>query len=497
MIRATAGAGKTTTLQEVSKLIPKHQRVCFLAFNKAICNELKEKLPRTNVRTVHSLGHSALSTYLTSKDLKISVNNDKQNHLIEALIDEILEEYPSANKYETKSYVRDLLKFSRVNCVDLNDQEQLRAISLKYNLRPARDPRVDERIYLKLRNLHLQIVKQFRTSGLIDFQDQICLPVELELPIEQFDFVCVDEAQDFSTTMLNLVLRARASSGRMLFVGDARQAINGFAGADSDSLDKIVNETKAIELPLSVTFRCPKSHVRLAQRLAPEIEPMEHAHEGTVRVIKYRSLHKWVRLNDLIVCRNKAPLVTTCVDLNRKGISASIVGVDIGKRLIELGKKIFDSSLMNWKPRLERFITDENCRLNKIKNDSQREALLAKLKDETFCISALIEDVETESQPVSMREFRRYIYSKFVKKPHNEVVLSTVHKAKGREANRVFILYPHLMPVEYAATPEAVLGEACVQFVALTRSKRDLIFVEEHLSVTGQLLQDRLAGIGA
>ena len=76
-------------------------------------------------------------------------------------------------------------------------------------------------------------------------------------------------------------------------------------------------------------------------------------------------------------------------------------------------------------------------------------------------------------------------------------MLSTVHRAKGREANRVFILYPHLMPVEYAATPEAVQGEACVQFVALTRSKRDLIFVEDNRSVPEQLLDDRLAGIGA
>lgn len=59
-----------------------------------------------------------------------------------------------------------------------------------------------------------------------------------------------------------------------------------------------------------------------------------------------------------------------------------------------------------------------------------------------------------------------------------------MHGAKGREADRVFVLYPELMPAVYARTPEAAIGEACVQFVALTRAKKDLIFVEEAAAPT-------------
>lgn len=66
----------------------------------------------------------------------------------------------------------------------------------------------------------------------------------------------------------------------------------------------------------------------------------------------------------------------------------------------------------------------------------------------------------------------------FVRGDERTVIFSTVHGANGREANRVFLLYPHLMPAVYAQTPEVVVGPACLQFVALTRSKRDLIFVE-------------------
>lgn len=494
LIRATAGAGKTTTLKEVSKLIPKHLRVCFLAYNKAICEELERKLPSTNILTVHSLGRRALSRYLKSQRLKVKTKKDKQILLVNELVEEVLKEHPSANKYETKNFAKELLRLSRLNCADLADLKQLRHISLKYNLRPADDPRVDQTIFIKLQKLHSEIIKQFEKSGIIDFDDMVCLPAELRLPVEQFDFICVDEAQDFSKASLSLVLKARAPNGRMLFVGDARQAINGFAGAAPDSLDVIVDKTKAIEFPLSVTFRCPKLHVQLAKKIAPEIESQKNAKVGTVRVIKRKTLHKWVRQNNLIICRHKLPLVKTCVELNRRGKPASILGIDIGDRLIQIAKHIFRNSLANWQNRLEKYIEDENQRLNKIQNEAQRNALLIKLNDNTNCVRALIEDVENQSKSVSMRLFEQHIKLTFVEDPNNQIVLSTIHKAKGREADRVFILFPHLMSAEYAATTEAVRGEACVQFVALTRSKRDLFFVERNGSVVQNLLDDMLTG---
>src|SRR5690606_17362222 len=58
------------------------------------------------------------------------------------------------------------------------------------------------------------------------------------------------------------------------------------------------------------------------------------------------------------------------------------------------------------------------------------------------------------------------------------LVLSTIHRAKGQEADRVLLLHPELLPAPYARSLRALRGEACVQFVALTRAKRDLILVE-------------------
>ena len=45
IIQAVAGSGKTTTIIEASKLLPTDKSCIFLAFNKAIANELKTRLP--------------------------------------------------------------------------------------------------------------------------------------------------------------------------------------------------------------------------------------------------------------------------------------------------------------------------------------------------------------------------------------------------------------------------------------------------------------------
>jgi superfamily I DNA/RNA helicase len=59
------------------------------------------------------------------------------------------------------------------------------------------------------------------------------------------------------------------------------------------------------------------------------------------------------------------------------------------------------------------------------------------------------------------------------------VWLSTVHKAKGLEAERVFVLYPDKMPHPHAKKPWEMEQEMNGKYVAMTRSKRDLFLVYE------------------
>ena len=61
LVRAAAGSGKTTTIVEASKLLPRDSSSIFLAFNRHIKDELSGRLP-SNIQcnTIHSLGLTTL-----------------------------------------------------------------------------------------------------------------------------------------------------------------------------------------------------------------------------------------------------------------------------------------------------------------------------------------------------------------------------------------------------------------------------------------------------
>jgi ATP-dependent exoDNAse (exonuclease V) beta subunit len=61
----------------------------------------------------------------------------------------------------------------------------------------------------------------------------IYLPVALDLPMPKYDLLLIDEAQDLSKCQQAL---AKKAGRRLVFVGDPKQALYGFCGADSKSL---------------------------------------------------------------------------------------------------------------------------------------------------------------------------------------------------------------------------------------------------------------------
>ena len=68
-VNAVAGSGKSTTIVNALDLIPKNDTKVFLAFNKAIVEELKVKVkaPNVDIKTLHSAGFSAMMFTYKSK----------------------------------------------------------------------------------------------------------------------------------------------------------------------------------------------------------------------------------------------------------------------------------------------------------------------------------------------------------------------------------------------------------------------------------------------
>jgi superfamily I DNA/RNA helicase len=135
-------------------------------------------------------------------------------------------------------------------------------------------------------------------TNVIDYNDMVWLPNYLNMQLRQYQWILVDEAQDLNVAQLNIVLRSISNDGRIIFVGDRAQAIYGFAGADSNSIENIIKVTGACRLPLSICYRCPKSHIEMAAKIVPQIQAYENNIDGKITRISSTQLNKYIQPGD-------------------------------------------------------------------------------------------------------------------------------------------------------------------------------------------------------
>src|SRR5271170_7494682 len=84
VVIARAGSGKTSTIVEGFKYIPKGKKTLMVAFNKAIADELKQRAPSyVECSTLHSLGFRALKQVYGND---VVLEYDKSRFLIEGII---------------------------------------------------------------------------------------------------------------------------------------------------------------------------------------------------------------------------------------------------------------------------------------------------------------------------------------------------------------------------------------------------------------------------
>lgn len=487
VVRATAGSGKTTTLVEVAKRLPEDLTVCFLAFSSDAANELKARLPaHMKAQTVHAAGMAALGYYLRKRNISRTIEPYKYHVLIKQQMDTLKLEFAVSDEtlYETELYLRELLKFARLNLINTKNPVNLRNLSLRYNLEPPTHVELEDAAHEVLPQLLRVGAEQALQQGICDFGDMIYLPYhygsyQSDMQPRCYDIVCVDEAQDYSPLALEFTMQMVKPDGRILFVGDPRQSIFGFAGADTDALDRIIEKTRATVLPLSITYRCPKRHVALAQNIAPEIEASPDAAEGRIYHIPDSLLEKFTHPSTLVLCRLNAPLIQSCLRLVQHGQKAYVRGANLPQDLERIANQLFQyNDFSNYYGTIDAYrFTEAQRLLNRFGDNDHTQQRIAKLKDQGQCLVYLIEALTEQGMP-SLERLNNLVKATFAEE-RDAVVFSTIHRAKGQEAQRVVILYPELMPVSYARTSEAALGEACVMFVALTRAKQDLVFVQQ------------------
>lgn len=304
----------------------------------------------------------------------------------------------------------------------------------------------------------------------IDFADMIFLPVRNRWMRGQFDLAVGDEAQDLTVAQLELMIGSVRPGGRVCLVGDDRQAIYAFRGADVNALSRLRAELNAAELGLKTTYRCSRAIVDVAADIVPDFVAGPDNPAGTVRDITADALMASVGYGDFILSRANAPLLPTAIALLRAGRRARIAGRDIGAGLKALIRKLARGAARDSVPafigRLGTWMERETARAMAIKAEYTRKAKLDYIRDQHGML------LELADGAVSVGAITAAIDALFTDDGLGDagvVTLSSVHRAKGLEANRVFILADTMKYGE--------IEEDNIRYVAITRAKRELVWV--------------------
>ena len=485
-VSAVAGSGKTTTLVQCAQRLPilSRSRAIFVAFNKHIAEELGRRLPAgVTARTIHSLGREAVQNYI-KPPASWKVDGYKYSHLARMFTASLgMNPYSPDARYLADT-LQEMMHFVMVTLTDPEDRKAIQDLAVHYGVIVENWQTVLAAIP-KILSWGIMGTdtpdkngRQYAIEECISYDEMLFLPTYLDLPLAQYDLIYCDEAQDLSAAQREVVLRLRAPGGRIIFVGDPHQAIYAFAGADSRSLQQIMDKTRAVSLPLSICYRCPTSHVALARAIVPAIEAHSAAKEGIVADLPAHHLARHVGTRDLILCRTTALLISMAFQLLEADVPAKVHGRDIGASLVNLVDAVAKTVGFTY-CRFHEFLELYQARMvAQYKQQSCSELEIESLCDRVESLRSIHRRKSVQGRAETLDEMKTAIQDLFSDE-RNVVILSTVHRAKGLEADNVYLLEEHLMPHPRASRPYEIEQEWNLRYVALTRAKEALYFVRE------------------
>jgi superfamily I DNA/RNA helicase len=495
LITAVAGSGKTFTLMQAVPGLEGY--IAIAAYNTAIANEIESKLQgvqlqdgsRVYVGTVHRFGRKALSKVYPKGKLPARGDKSKIDQMMALVFNPKTKEVGVPQHLQ--SFARKCYNLARQQGAGVLPEFQFSNQAAWLDMVEHFDLRDDfanadgdlpldvEQLVRDGINWACRLIKYGITilDKLWDFEDMIYAVLYQNLRIEPNNWVLVDEVQDINPTRRALIKKMLAVGGRAIFVGDPKQAIYGFTGADAKSFENIRKEFDCTDLPLTWSFRCAKTIVRFVQQWVSHIESHPDAPEG--EVIQTDEQGMWElnpNTDDAILCRNNAPLCQLFFELLKRGIPSHVEGKDISGKLLKMASRWPSlKSLVALGGKLEEY---KERQIQK-GLQSGREDKAEEVADVVDAIQAVIAGLPFGSK---VEDLKRVIAEMFEdtqdgKKPKN-LTLTSIHRSKGREWNRVFWYGRNRWnPSSYARQKWQMEQETNLQYVAGTRAKMTLVDV--------------------
>lgn len=445
VIEARAGSGKTASLRMLAEAKPS-ERGLYVAFNRAVADDARASFPRSvHCSTAHALANRAVLT----PELRARLESGRLPARQVAAILRISGPTPVDDKKLSPEQVARLAMATVIRFTRSADREPqpwhvpvkagLDSDAAKADLRAAVLP-LAQRAWQDLTH----------PGGLLKFEHSHYLKMwQLRYPVLDFGYVMLDEAQDANPVIASVVDNQRNT--QKILVGDACQAIYGWNGA-VDAMSKFRADRR---LALSKSFRFGPAIAGEANKWLRVLDSWPPV-TGFERVT---SAVAPLAAPDAVLCRTNAQAVAEVMEAAADGRRAALVGggEDV-RRLAEAAIRL-KAGMGCDHPELFAFQTWQEVQ-DYATNDPGGSDL------------KVFVDLIDEHGPNKVIG----IVDNLVSEQHADVIVSTAHKAKGREWDKVRIAPDFREPKK---TEDGQLGEigresAMLAYVAVTRAKLTL-----------------------
>jgi ATP-dependent DNA helicase RecQ len=296
----------------------------------------------------------------------------------------------------------------------------------------------------------------------------------------------IDEAQDMDADEFALIsaLMRQNEEMRVIAVGDDDQNIYEFRGASSEYLKKLITEQKAVFYELVENYRSKSNLVEFSnrflvgipQRLKKTPIVAVHGDKGKVKLVRYRSRNLIMPLVEDILSAGLAG--TTCVLTKTNEEAFQVTGLllknGLQAKLIQSNEGFSLANLLEIRYFLSRLNLAEG--IYTISDDiwaAAKKKLSARFGSSLnleLCQNLLRDFEATNPRTIYKSDLEIFIRESkledFCGENSETIFVSTIHKAKGREFDNVFLLLDQFD----SRTDEAKR----LLYVAMTRAKRSL-----------------------
>lgn len=500
-VNAVPGGGKTTMFRILDQEL-KRTDFTVLTFSRSLADEMIGKFAYAKANTLYGHGLQALKKYVyvnsipqqsryeNGKFIRTVVHPDTTENAIFKYL---------KKAYDIHKYIPKILASEFWS--DYNDINSLvtliRREAIHYNDVVNIHEKYDASYTPEIVEMAIDILTitkdLFFLRGMADFEMMLYLPVceesikkYLELP----KILGIDETQDSNKLMQEFYKLIVTDETQVILVGDNQQAIHGWNGVSLESFYQLQEMFNCILYEYNVTFRLPivLTNYLNTSGLQPNIKPYNN-HTGKIEYISYnKAVMSELKNGDWLLGR-----------FNRHKSVKSLE--EISLELLELGKHVrllgsdYIAICENMLKKTELPKVGFKNIIPKIKKviDKELELLAEEKGKDSFAVRKLTKEFDLFSRyfhfycrKVGMPSAKGFVVflNNMYETSDNSITLCTYHRAKGREAKRIFVKDVQLIIDEInnqELDPSIRKEAANLLFVGITRTLDELYVIDDKL----------------